>query len=145
MNDNILSVSGRTFHKFIAYLTDQLSRPKTKFIRQILCGVLFSENLILTKVASKVPHPGRLTAIAKVFNLRSFVPAREKFCPSKLCSGKRKILPFVVAETGKNSTTYSKYQSYARSHLKNGASQETILARKMYNSKISITGAEIVS
>jgi len=74
MNDNILSVSGRTFHKFIAYLTDQLSRPKTKFIRQILCGVLFSENLILTKVASKVPHPGRLTA--------SFVPAREKFCPS---------------------------------------------------------------
>jgi len=67
MNDNILSVSGRTFHKFIAYLTDQLSKPKTKFISQILCGVLFSENLILTNVASKVPHPGRLTAIAKRF------------------------------------------------------------------------------
>jgi len=67
MNDNILSASGKTFHKFIAYLTDQLSKPKTKFISQILCGVLFSENLILTNVASKVPHPGRLTAIAKRF------------------------------------------------------------------------------
>ena len=67
MNDNILSASGRTFHKFIAYLTDQLSKPKTNFISQILCGVLFSGNLILTNVASKVPHPGRLTAIAKRF------------------------------------------------------------------------------
>ncbi len=67
MNDNILSASGKTFHKFIAYLTDQLSKPKTKFVGQILCGVLFSENLILTNVASKVPHPGRLTAIAKRF------------------------------------------------------------------------------
>jgi hypothetical protein len=67
MNDNILSVSGRTFHKFIEYLTDRLSKPKTKFISQILCGILFSENLILTKVASKVPHPARITAIAKRF------------------------------------------------------------------------------
>ena len=67
MNDNILSTSGKTFHKFIAHLTDQLPKPKTKFISQILCGVLFSENLILTNVASKVPHPGRLTAIAKRF------------------------------------------------------------------------------
>ena len=67
MNNNILSTGGRAFHKFIAYLTDQLSKPKTKFISQILCGVLFSENLILTNVASKVPHPGRLTAIAKRF------------------------------------------------------------------------------
>jgi len=67
MNDNILSASGRTFHKFIAYLTDQLSKPKTKFISQILCGVLFSENLILTNIASKVPQPSRLTAIAKRF------------------------------------------------------------------------------
>jgi len=67
MNDNILSSSGGTFHKFIAYLTEQMSKPKTKFISQIICGVLFSENLILTNVASKVPHPGRLTAIAKRF------------------------------------------------------------------------------
>ena len=67
MNNNILSASGRTFHKFIAHLTNQLSKPKTKFVSQILCGVLFSENLILTNVASKVPHPGRLTAIAKRF------------------------------------------------------------------------------
>jgi len=67
MNNNILSVGGKTFHKFITYLTDQLSKPKTKFISQILCGLLFSENLILTNVASKVPHLGRLTAIAKRF------------------------------------------------------------------------------
>ena len=65
--DNILSTSGKTFHKFISYLTNQLPKPKTKFISQILCGILFSENLILTNVASKVPHPGRLTAIAKRF------------------------------------------------------------------------------
>ena len=67
MNDNILSASGETFHKFTAYLTDRLSKPKTKFISQILCGVLFSGDLILTNVASKVPHPGRLAAIAKRF------------------------------------------------------------------------------
>jgi len=67
MNDNILSASGKTFQKFISQLTNQLSKPKSKFIGQLLCGVLFSGNLILTNVASKVPHPGRLTAIAKRF------------------------------------------------------------------------------
>jgi hypothetical protein len=41
--------------------------PTTKFISQILCGILFSENLILTNVASKVPHLSTLTAIAKRF------------------------------------------------------------------------------
>ena len=67
MNDNILSTSGKVFQKFILHLTQQLTRPKTKFIRQLPCGVLFSNNLILTNIASKVPQPGRLTAIAKRF------------------------------------------------------------------------------
>jgi hypothetical protein len=67
MYDNILSASGRNFNKFISYLTRQLPKPKTKFISQILCGILFSDNLVLTNVASKVPSPGRLAAIAKRF------------------------------------------------------------------------------
>lgn len=67
MNDNIISTSGKTFQKFISNLTRQLTKPKAKFISQLLCGVLFSNNLILTNIASKVPCPGRLTAIAKRF------------------------------------------------------------------------------
>lgn len=67
MNDNILSASGKAFQKFISHLTQQLTKPKAKFIGQLLCGVLFSNNLILTNIASKVPCPGRLTAIAKRF------------------------------------------------------------------------------
>jgi len=67
MNDNILSTSGKAFQKFISHLTEKLSKPKTKFIRDLLCGILFSNDLILTHIASKVPHPSRITAIAKRF------------------------------------------------------------------------------
>lgn len=67
MNDNILSTTGKAFKKFILCLTEKLSKPKTKFITDLLCGILFSSNLILTHIASKVPHPGRITAIAKRF------------------------------------------------------------------------------
>jgi len=67
MNDNILSISGKAFQKFISHLTRKLTKPKTKFIRQLLCGVLFSTDLILTNVASRVPQAARLTAIAKRF------------------------------------------------------------------------------
>lgn len=67
MNNNILSTSGRAFQKYISHLTGHLTRPKTKFIQQFLCGVLFSDDLILTNVASKVPQTSRLTAIAKRF------------------------------------------------------------------------------
>jgi len=67
MNNNILSTGGRAFQKFTSHLTQQLTRPKAKFIRQLPCGVLFSNNLILTNIASKVPCLGRLTAIAKRF------------------------------------------------------------------------------
>lgn len=67
MNDNILSISGKAFQKFICHLTRTLPKPKTKFITDLLCGILFSSDLILTHIASKVPHPSRLTAIAKRF------------------------------------------------------------------------------
>jgi hypothetical protein len=67
MNDNILSISGKAFHKFICHLTLKLPKPKAKFITDLLCGILFSNDLILTHIASKVPHPSRLTAIAKRF------------------------------------------------------------------------------
>lgn len=67
MNDNILSTSGKAFQKFISHLTEKLSKPKTKFIKDLLCGILFASNLILTNIASKVPHPSRITAIAKRF------------------------------------------------------------------------------
>ena len=67
MKDNILSTSGRAFQKFISHLAEKLSKPKTKFIRDLLCGILFSNDLILTHIASKVPHSSKLTAIAKRF------------------------------------------------------------------------------
>jgi len=67
MNDNILSTSGKAFKKFISNLTEKLPKPKAKFITDLLCGVIFSDDLILTHIASKVPHLARLTAIAKRF------------------------------------------------------------------------------
>ena len=67
MNDNIIAISGSVFQRFISNLTQQLTKPSAKFISQLLCGVLFSNNLVLTNIASKVPCPGRLTAIAKRF------------------------------------------------------------------------------
>jgi len=57
MKDNILSTSGDTFQKFISHLTEKLRRPKAKFIRDLLCRILFSDDLILTHIASKVPKP----------------------------------------------------------------------------------------
>ena len=67
MNNNILSTSGKLFQKFISHLSQKLPKPKTKFITELLCGILFSNDLILTHIASKVPHPSPLTAIAKRF------------------------------------------------------------------------------
>jgi hypothetical protein len=64
---DIVKRSGKAFNKFISSLTQGLSKPKTKFIAELLCGIVFSGNLILTNIASKVPCPGRLTAIAKRF------------------------------------------------------------------------------
>ena len=67
MNNNILSTSGKAFQKFISNLTEKLPKPKARFITDLLCGIIFSDDLILTHIAAKVPHPVRLTAIAKRF------------------------------------------------------------------------------
>jgi len=64
---DIVKTSGKAFNKFVSSLAQGLSKPKTKFITELLCGIVFSGNLILTNIASKVPRPGRLTAIAKRF------------------------------------------------------------------------------
>jgi len=67
MDHHILSNSGRSFQKFISCITSQANRPTAKFIRQLLCGMLFCGDLILTHVSSRVPDRSRLTAIAKRF------------------------------------------------------------------------------
>lgn len=65
MSSSILQSGGRVFQKFIASLTEHLPKPTGKFIADLLCGILFSDDLILTNVASKIPHNSRITAIAK--------------------------------------------------------------------------------
>lgn len=64
---HIVKTSGKAFNKFISSIAKGLSKPKTKFTAELLCGIIFSGNLILTNIASKVPQPSRLTAIAKRF------------------------------------------------------------------------------
>jgi len=66
MNCNVLLTSGRTFHKFISNITENLSRPRAKFITDLICGIIFSGNLILTRIASKIPQPARLTLATMV-------------------------------------------------------------------------------
>ena len=67
MSKNIISIGGRVFQGFLSQLTSGLPKPNAKFIRDFLCGVLFSDNLVLTHIAAKVPCASRLTAIAKRF------------------------------------------------------------------------------
>lgn len=67
MSNNIISTGGRVFQRFLSQLTTDLTKANAKFIREFLCGVLFSDNLILTNVAAKVPCASKLTAIAKRF------------------------------------------------------------------------------
>jgi hypothetical protein len=67
MSASILQTSGKAFQKFTCHLTLQLSKPASKFIRQLLCGIVFSGELILTHVASRVPHKATIAAIAKRF------------------------------------------------------------------------------
>jgi len=67
MSKSIISIGGRVFQRFLSQLTSGLPKPKAKFIQDFLCGVLFSDNLVLTHIAAKVPCASRLTAIAKRF------------------------------------------------------------------------------
>jgi len=66
-DNHIVKTSAKSFNKFISSIAKGLPKPKKKFTTELLCGIIFSGNLILTNIASKVPHPGRLTAIAKRF------------------------------------------------------------------------------
>jgi len=93
MNDNILSVGGKNFHKFISNLTEKLPKPKVKFISQLLCGIIFSDDLILTHVAAKVPHPSRITAIAKRFrrHLADGISFLEPLWFNYLCLVRRRL------------------------------------------------------
>lgn len=67
MSNSIISTWGRVFQRFISQLTSDLTKPNAKFIREFLCGVLFSDSLVLTNIAAKVPCVSKLTAIAKRF------------------------------------------------------------------------------
>lgn len=66
-NSHIVKTSAKTFNKFILFIAEGLSKPKAKFTAELLCGIIFSDNLILTDIASKVPDLSSLTAIAKRF------------------------------------------------------------------------------
>jgi len=66
-NNNILSTSGKVFQKFISQLTKNLTKPTSKFVTDLLCGMLFSYNMVLTNIAARVPQPTTITAIAKRF------------------------------------------------------------------------------
>jgi hypothetical protein len=116
MNDNILSTSGKAFQKFISNPTEKLPKPKAKFISQLLCGIIFSDNLILTHIAPKVPQSSALTAIAKRFR-RQLTDSRA-FLKRILFNYLR-----IVRNTHHNDTTYSKVVAYGQNPCKNGASQ----------------------
>jgi len=89
MSNTILQTGGRAFQKFVADLTENLSKPTGKFIRDLLCGILFSDDLVLTNVASKVPHNRTITAIAK--RLRRHL-ASIRFIPKVVLFGYLRLL-----------------------------------------------------
>ena len=65
MNRNILSTGGKTFQKFIWHLTEKLPKPKAKFITDLLCGILFSDDLILTHIQPKHRQKWGIAGIAR--------------------------------------------------------------------------------
>jgi len=81
MNQNILRSGGKTFQKSVSCLTNQVTKTTTKFVSQLLCGMLFCSDLILTHVSSRVPDRSRLTAIAKRFRRQL---ANTRFDPKRI-------------------------------------------------------------
>ena len=65
MSENILRLGGGHFKRFVCRFTEGLNKPAVKFIMELLCGLLFTPDLILTHVASHVPQRARLSAVAK--------------------------------------------------------------------------------
>jgi len=45
MSSTTLQNGGRAFQKFVSHLTRPLSKPAARFVRDLLCGILFSDNL----------------------------------------------------------------------------------------------------
>ena len=75
---NLVRQSSKTFQKFIAQLTCRLTRPRKKFISQLLCGIVFAGDLVLTNVAARIPQPAGISAIAKRFR-RQLSDSRSSF------------------------------------------------------------------
>ena len=50
MSKSIISTGGRVFQSFLCQLTSALTESNAKIVRDFLCGVLFSDNLVLTHV-----------------------------------------------------------------------------------------------
>jgi len=48
-------------------LTEGINKPAIKFTGELLCGLLFTPDLVVTHVAARVAFQGRPTAIAKRF------------------------------------------------------------------------------
>jgi hypothetical protein len=67
ITNNIIPKAGRSFKQFADKLTEGVSVPEAKFIRDILCGIIFSRDLILTHVGSSVPDGRSIAATAKRF------------------------------------------------------------------------------
>ena len=63
----IVKSTGKTFKKFIGQITDGLSKPRRKFVTELLCGTIFSGDLVLTHIAAKIPQSASLAATAKRF------------------------------------------------------------------------------
>ena len=63
----IVKSTGKTFNKFIGQITDGLSKPRRKFVTELLCGTVFSGDLVLTHIAAKIPQSASLAATAKRF------------------------------------------------------------------------------
>ncbi len=91
MSTSIVSIGGKLFQGFLSQLTSGLTKPNAKFLRHFLCGVLFSDNLVLTEVAAKVPCSSRLTATAKRF--------RRQLASAYRLQGK---LLLIVGQTDRN-------------------------------------------
>jgi len=66
-NTHIVKTSAKTFNKFISCIVEGLTKPKGKFVMHLLFGLLFTGDLILTNIASRVPYPSHIAAIAKRF------------------------------------------------------------------------------
>lgn len=81
MNKDILRTCGKSFQRFVSCLTNQVTKPTTKFVSQLLCGMLFCSDLILTHVSSRVPDRSRLTAVAKRFRRQL---ANTRFEPKQI-------------------------------------------------------------